>query len=116
MRTLSCMGTTPYPHISLCRGARASRASTRAKVLCWFHAFSCQELSTRCLWPSPLSQGDLATSPCVSATSPATLLTKAQLKLGLFDAGKDKQPYFQLGGESIDNAEHQALAHEAAQQ
>ena len=45
-----------------------------------------------------------------------TRLTKAQLRLGLFDAGKDKQPYFQLGGESIDNAEHQALAHEAAQQ
>ena len=45
-----------------------------------------------------------------------TRLTKAQIKLGLFDAGKDKQPYFQLGGESIDNAEHQALAHEAAQQ
>lgn len=44
-----------------------------------------------------------------------TRLTKAWLKLGLFDPKAD-QPYFQLGGDVIDSPAHQQLAHEAAQQ
>lgn len=42
-----------------------------------------------------------------------TRLTKAWLKLGLFDP-KGDQPYFQLGGDVIDSPAHQALALEAA--
>jgi beta-glucosidase-like glycosyl hydrolase len=44
-----------------------------------------------------------------------TRLTKAWLRLGLFDPKAD-QPYFQLGGDVIDSPAHQALATEAAQQ
>lgn len=44
-----------------------------------------------------------------------TRLTKAWLKLGLFDPKVD-QPYFQLGGDVIDSPAHQQLAHEAAKQ
>lgn len=44
-----------------------------------------------------------------------TRLTKAWLRLGLFDPKAD-QPYFQLGGDVIDSPAHQALALEAAQQ
>ena len=43
-------------------------------------------------------------------------LTKIQMELGLFDNNKHDQKYFNLGIESIDTAEHQQLALEAAQQ
>lgn len=43
-------------------------------------------------------------------------LTKQQMMLGLFDSDKDTQPYFKLGIDDIDTAEHRTLAYEAAQQ
>ena len=43
-------------------------------------------------------------------------LTTIQMKLGLFDNDKDEQPYFGLGADDIDTAEHQQLALEAARQ
>ena len=44
-----------------------------------------------------------------------TRLTKAWLRLGLFDPKAD-QPYFQLGGDVIDSPARQALSLEVAQQ
>jgi beta-glucosidase-like glycosyl hydrolase len=43
-------------------------------------------------------------------------LTTIQMELGLFDANKAKQPYFNLGIADIDTPEHRQLALEAAQQ
>ena len=43
-------------------------------------------------------------------------LTKMQMRLGLFDADKAQQPYFNFGLDVIDSPEHQQLALEAARQ
>ncbi len=43
-------------------------------------------------------------------------LTTIQMRLGLFDNDKATQPYFNLGIDDIDTAQHQQLALEAAQQ
>jgi beta-glucosidase len=43
-------------------------------------------------------------------------LTTIQMQLGLFDANKAEQPYFNLGANDIDTPAHRALALEAAHQ
>lgn len=54
-------------------------------------------------------------TPEVISSNYRSLLT-VQMKLGLFDQPKSKNPYAKLGADDIDTVEHQQLALEAAEQ
>ena len=66
------------------------------------------------MWRADMRHADACPKRCQDTSF--ARLTKIQMELGLFDNNKAKQPYFNLGIDTIDAAEHQQLALEAAQQ